>query len=71
MTKTLITGDFTLYQSAIWLPFRTEPRNGQPYVLGTLAAPEEDFDLYRKAIALNLVTDIYRALQEIRALGPN
>ncbi|MEM9551578.1 MAG: hypothetical protein AAGA05_10410 [Pseudomonadota bacterium] len=67
LTTALITGDFALYQSVIMLPFRTEPREGQPYTLETVAELEQDFDLYCKAMTLNRVTDIYREILDVRA----
>jgi hypothetical protein len=60
LTKSLIAGDFALYQSLMVLPLRISPRGTRPYVLETEAALRSDFDLYHANIRAHGVTDIFR-----------
>lgn len=60
ITQALIGNNFELYRSIIRLPLRVVPRDGEPYVLETVADLESNFDMYCAVIKTNNITDIFR-----------
>lgn len=71
ITAALLSGDFALYESALLLPLRVEPRSGEPYTLHDRGALRKDFELYANSIRLQNVTDIYRPVVGIVELDPD
>ena len=69
LAKSLILGDFELYQTVMSLPLEINPLEGTAYTLNTLDALRADFDLYHQVNTLHHVTNIVRQITKIRMTG--
>ncbi len=71
LTRALLEPDFEEYRQLFMLPHDVVPRNGTAYRLADMDALREDFDLYRTALTVNGVTDIYRIQRRLSAIDTN
>lgn len=69
LTRALISGDLDLYRKIMVLPLKIEPFGSPAYVLETEAGLAQDFHLYVTAIRSSGITDIWREVRGVTALG--
>ncbi|MBB96987.1 MAG: hypothetical protein CML68_20615 [Rhodobacteraceae bacterium] len=62
LTRALISGDYALFRSLVYLPIVMVPRGGEAYELKTEDELRDDFDLYHQALTIQRATDIYRKI---------